>query len=381
MTKILFDLFIMFLAAKVAGEIFERLKLPDVIGELLAGILIGSYALGLVGHSQVYEVIAQVGVIVLLFMVGLETRIEEIARVGTVAVLVALFGVIFPFALGFGFVILLGHSSLEALFIGTALSATSVGITARVLSDLGLLARKYSRVILGAAVVDDILAMLILSIISSLSRGTFSWVHLAIILIEVILFLGATVFVVRRFIHKRAYSIVKRLNISHAPFVGAVALLLGLSALASYIGMAAIMGAFLAGIILAETEDKDILQREMRGVYAFLVPFFFVVMGTKVDVKQFLNPSVLWLIIAISLLAVVGKLLGSFLASLKLGWRSALTVGIGMIPRGEVGLIVASIGLSLGRIPQNMYVTVIMMSILTTLLVPPFLKVAAAKTS
>lgn len=380
MTKILFDLFIMFLTAKVAGEIFERLKLPDVIGELLAGILIGSYALGLIGHSEVYEVIAQIGVIVLLFMVGLETRIEEIVRVGTVAVMVALFGVIFPFALGFGFIILLGHSCLEALFIGTALSATSVGITARVLSDLGLLARKYSRVILGAAVVDDILAMLLLSVVTSLSKGAFSWIHLLIIIVEVALFLGATVFVVRQFIHKRSYSIVKRLNISHAPFIGAVALLLGLSALASYIGMAAIMGAFLAGIILSETEDKDILQREMRGVYAFLVPFFFVVMGTKVDVKQFLNPSVLWLIIAISLLAVVGKLLGSFLASLKLGWRSALTVGIGMIPRGEVGLIVASIGLSLGRIPQNMYVTVIMMSILTTLLVPPFLKPATAKT-
>lgn len=380
MTKILFDLFIMFLMAKVAGEIFERLKLPDVIGELLAGILIGSYALGLVGHSEVYEVIAQIGVIVLLFMVGLETRIEEIVRVGTVAVMVAVFGVIFPFALGFGFIILLGHSSLEAFFIGTALSATSVGITARVLSDLGLLARKYSRVILGAAVVDDILAMLLLSVVTSLSKDAFSWIHLLIIIVEVVLFLGATVFVVRQFAHKRAYSIVKRLNISHAPFIGAVALLLGLSALASYIGMAAIMGAFLAGIILGETEDKDILQREMRGVYAFLVPFFFVVMGTKVDVKQFLNPSVLWLIIAITLLAVVGKLLGSFLASLKLGWRSALTVGIGMIPRGEVGLIVASIGLSLGRIPQNMYVTVIMMSVLTTLLVPPFLKPATAKT-
>ncbi|MFZ3062301.1 MAG: cation:proton antiporter, partial [Actinomycetota bacterium] len=281
---------------------------------------------------------------------------------------------IFPFALGFGLILLLGHSSIEAMFVGTAMSATSIGITARVLSELNLLARKYSRVILGAAVLDDILALLLLVAVSGLGRGSLSLVNLALIVVEVLAFLFITLFVVRRIAKRRAASILKRLNISNAPFAVAIVVSLGLSALSSYIGMAAIIGAFLAGVIFAETEDKFVLQREIAPVYAFLVPFFFVVMGTKVDIKQFVNPTVVWLMLAVILLAIIGKLFGGFLGSTILGWRSALNVGIGMIPRGEVGLIVASIGLGLGKVPLNMYSIVVSMSVITTLIVPPILK-------
>lgn len=374
MTKILFDLFLMFLAAKLAAEIFERFKMPAVIGELMAGIAIGSYALGLVGRSQVYDVIAEIGVIVLLFSVGLETNIEEIFEVGSLSILVAVLGVIFPFFLGFGLILLLGHSPVEAMFIGTAMAATSIGITARVLSDLNLLARKYSRVILGAAVLDDILALLLLVAVSGLGKGSLSLVNLALIVVEVLAFLFVTLFVARRIAKRRAASILERLKISNAPFATAVVVSLGLSALSSYIGMAAIIGAFLAGVIFAETEDKFALQREIAPVYAFLVPFFFVVMGTKVDIKQFVNPTVVWLMLAVILLAIIGKLFGGFLGSTSLGWRQALNVGIGMIPRGEVGLIVASIGLTLGKVPLSMYSVVVSMSVITTLIVPPVLK-------
>lgn len=368
---ILLSLFLMFTAAKTLGEVFERIQQPAVVGEILAGILLG--ILGLVGHTTVYETLAEIGAIVLLFYVGLENRFSEILRVGWTAFLVAALGVILPFLLGYGWMVLLGQESRVGLFIGTAMVATSVGITGRVLADMGVLTAVESRVILGAAVIDDILGMVLLGVVGGLGGGTISWSDLTILLVEVLLFLAFVSLLMTRAI-RRYGSLLERLRIRNAPFVVAITLLLGLSSLSAYIGLAAIVGAFLAGMAFAETRDQFPLEHQVEPLYDFLVPFFFVIMGSLVEVESFLEWSTLALALGVTLLAVLGKLLGCGLGAYRLRGCSALIVGMGMVPRGEVGIIVALLGLNLGIIDRTLYGVVLFMVLATTLLSPPLLK-------
>ena len=389
---ILTDLFIMFLMAKLAGELFERLKQPAVIGELLVGIAIGPFALGWVGvptadmveafHGPeaaaeamhlTFEVIAELGVVVLLFMVGLETRLSDILRVGGRAGVVAVAGVVVPFLLGYLFIAWLGHSSIEAVFIGTAMVATSVGITARVLADLGHLQSTEARIILGAAVIDDVLGMIILAIVAAIGGGdSLSLGAIGLIAFQAIAF---TVFVAlagRQAVRRWSVQL-ERLRIRNAPFVVAVLIMLGLASLAAQIGLAAIIGAFLAGMVFAELRDQYELERQALPLYEFLVPLFFVITGAQVDWRLFLDGSLLGLALAVTGLAIVGKVVGCGAGALGMGWRSVAIVGSGMAPRGEVGLIVANVGRSLGVIPSEMFSIVVIMSVLTTLVVPPVL--------
>jgi Kef-type K+ transport system membrane component KefB len=389
---ILVDLFLMFLAAKLAGELFERLRQPAVIGELLAGMLLGPYALGWIGvptaglveafHGAeaaaeglnvVYEVIAELGVIVLLFVVGLETRLSDILRVGARAGAVAVAGIVLPFALGYVLISALGHPTIEAMFVATALVATSVGITARVLADLGRLQGTEARIILGAAVIDDILAMVILATVSAVGRsGGVSLGTIAIIAAQAI---GFTIFVAlagRQAVRRWSVHL-DRLKIRNAPFVVAVLMMLGLAAVASQIGLAAIIGAFLAGMVFAELREQYELEHQALPIYELLVPLFFVITGSHVNWRLFLDGPVLGIALAVTALAIVGKVVGCGAAAWGKGWRPALIVGVGMAPRGEVGLIVANIGQSIGAIPDVMFSTVVIMSVLTTLVVPPIL--------
>ncbi|HLI27684.1 MAG TPA: cation:proton antiporter [Chloroflexota bacterium] len=397
---LLYDLFVIFLAAKIAAEVFERLHQPPVIGELLAGVLIGPYALGLIGQPDaglialfggnvaaaeeaieaIYHLIAELGVIVLLFFVGLETRVADMLRVGGRAALVAVLGVVAPFVLGFALVgPLLGHPQLEAIFVGAALVATSVGITARVLRDLGVIASVESRIILGAAVIDDILAMIILAIVAGLATtGSVSALQIGLIAGQAVLFTGFVVLVgsgaVRRFgLHLDA------LRMDNAPFAVALLAMLGLAALAASIGLAAIIGAFLAGMVFAEANERYELERQALPIYQFLVPFFFVITGSQVNWRLFLDGGILGLALAITLVALLTKLGGCGLGMLGYRWRSVAIVGVGMAPRGEVGLIVASLGLSLGAIPSEVFGVVVIMSVLTTLVVPPVLRLLYAR--
>jgi Kef-type K+ transport system membrane component KefB len=389
-TAVLTDLFVMFLIAKVAGEIFERLGQPAVIGELLAGMVIGPYALGWVGippqsmvdtfqgeaaeaMEAIYEIVAELGVIVLLFLVGLETRLSDILRVGARAGVVAVLGVIVPFGLGAGFILALGQPPIEALFVGTAMVATSVGITARVLADLGQLHGREARIILGAAVIDDILGMIVLAIMGGLGSGTgISLSSIGLIAAQAVVF---TIFVALAGRHavQRWSMHLERLRIRNAPFVVAVLLMLGLAVAAAKIGLAAIIGAFLAGMIFAELREQYELEKQALPLYEFLVPLFFVITGTHVDWRLFLDPSLLGLALSVTGLAIVGKVVGCGAGAWGLGPRSVAIVGVGMVPRGEVGLIVANVGKSLGIIPEAMFSTVVVMSVLTTLVVPPLL--------
>lgn len=372
-SSILINLFILFAAAKIAGEIFKRFSLPEVVGELLIGIVIGPGALAIVAQSPVNGAIATLGVMILLFAVGLETRVSDIRIVGIDASIMATSGIAFPFILVFVLLYLLGATTLDALFIATATTATSVGITARVLTDLGALKRIEGRIILGAAVLDDILGLLVLSAIVAYARThTLSTADLALVVAEVMVFMVFVLTVAPRIVHRHE-SIIKRLKIHDPALIVAIITMLGLSALSSYLGLAAIVGAFFAGMIFAETEDRAELEEKVHPIYEFLVPFFFVVTGTLIDVRVFTDPVVLGIGVAITVLAIAGKVLGGMLLTNRIGRRHALAVGVGMVPRGEVGFIVASIGFSIGAISQTGLSEIIFMAMVTTAIVPPLL--------
>ncbi|MBI2911790.1 MAG: cation:proton antiporter [Chloroflexi bacterium] len=390
---ILLDLFIIFAAAKLAGELFERVRQPPVIGELLAGILIGPYALGLIGHPDAaliaamggekeasdalhttYAVISELGAVVLLYFVGLETRASELLRHGGRALAVACLGVLLPFMVGLGYMALQPTSLVNDLFVAAAMVATSVGITARVLSDLGALRGREGRIILGAAVFDDILGIMTLAIVVGLASagGAASLWSVPIVAAQAV---GFTLFLMiggSRL--SRRYSVhLERLHLRNAPFVVSIGVTLGLAALAGVIGLAAIIGAFLAGMVFAEAREQYELERQALPVYDFLVPFFFVITGSLVDWHVFLDMQVLGLAVAISLLAIGSKLLGGGLGSLGLPRRSVAIVAVGMVPRGEVGLIIAGIGQTHGALEAGVFPVLVIMSVVTTVLVPPIL--------
>ena len=388
---ILVEIFVIFLLAKLAGEAFERMRQPAVIGEIIVGIIIANTVafnwLQLEHSMDIFAVLAELGVIVLLFSVGLETRISELAKVGKTATMVAVVGVLVPFGLGFSFIMVMYGKTIEAMFIGAAMVATSVGITARVLADLKVTGSIESRVILGAAVIDDVLGMMVLTIVSGMGGSEHNLTDTVVVIVLALAFVLAAMFLGGRIVRSLTGTNEKRvlgvnipiagkdrlgaLRQRNAPFVVALIICFGLSALASYLGLAAIIGAFLAGMAFAEVREKYALREKMDPVNDLLVPFFFVNIGLMVHLGEF--APVLGVAIVITVLAVVGKLVGCGLAALPLGKKQAMTVGIGMMPRGEVGIIVAMVALSLHTIPNSMFTVVVFMSIATTMLAPPLL--------
>jgi Kef-type K+ transport system membrane component KefB len=371
--RVLFEVFLMFAAAKLAGEVFERLRQPPVIGELLVGVALGPHALALIGHTQVHEVLQELGAIVLLFMVGLDTGLSGIRSVGGRALAVGTGGIVLPFVAGLAFIYAIDGSLDEAMFVGAAMVATSVGITARVLSDLGVIDAVESRVILAAAVVDDVLGLLLLAAVSGLTQGELSIVGL------VVLAVGATAFVilVAVFGHRLVRVAIPHVDgarIPRGPLVFALSACLGLSALAGAIGLAAIIGAFFAGMAFSDLPRGWRLEEQVDPVYQLLVPFFFVVTGSLVDLGALAEPSSLGMVAGITALAVAGKVIGCGGAAWGMGGRSAAIVAVGMVPRGEVGVIVATVGLTRDVITTELYGVIVAMSIITTLIAPPFLK-------
>lgn len=368
------SLFLVLLAAKVGDEIFKRLKQPTLIGEILAGVIIGPAALGIVEPNQTLEVFAELGVVFLLFWVGLETRLSDLAKVGGTATRVGVFGMVLPLIAGFFGAKLIGETTETSLFVGAALVATSVGITSAVLLDLKALKTKAARTILGAAVIDDVLALILLSIVVGIADT--GGVDLVSILIVIGVSLAFLVFVglggtrvVRRW-----PDIFHAPKFAESPLLPAIILCLGLAAIAAQIGLAAIIGAFLAGMIVAETRDQHDFEKEVAPLYAFFPPFFFVFIGLQVELSAFSDPLMFGALIAVTVIAAVTKFAGAWIGARAMGARESLIVGVGMIPRGEVGIIVAGIGLTKGVIDGDLFTVIVGMSVLTTLIAPALLK-------
>ncbi len=371
---LLLQLFTIFVWAKAFGEIFERLRLPAVLGEILAGVILGPFAAKLIEPSDTIVSMAEIGAIFLLFSVGLETSPKDLIKVGRTSLNVALAGIAAPFFLGFVYLKLRGEVTHEAAFVAAAMVATSVGITARVLSDLHVIKSYTSQVILGAAVFDDILGMILLTIVVSLAEGTgIQYIHLGIVAAEAVGFALIMIFVAPRVVGRMEPGL-QKMSTSNAPLILALAICLGFSVLATKIGMAAIIGAFFAGLIFSDYAPRWELELPVKGITEFLTPFFFFTMGARLDLHIF-TPDLIMAASMVGFLALISKIFGCGLPVLHEGWKNALKVGVGMTPRGEVALIVALIGLQMNMVSQRAYAIVILMTAITTILPPPFLRI------
>ena len=369
---------ILFVSAKIMAELAERVGQPGIVGEILAGVLIGPSVLGWLAPGEFLSAMSDLGAMFLLFRVGLEVKSSELMRVGGTALLVACSGVIVPFIMGVAILRIWGAGVNEAIFVGASMVATSVGITAQVLSAKGLLNEVSSKVILAAAVIDDVLGLIVLAIVSSLTHGKVDVVQLSA---TALLASAFTVIVAKwgtQAVSKVKPHIERTLKIAESHFVMSLSLLFVLAVLATSTGVAAIVGAFLAGLALAEStgaRERDLAQ----GVSEFLVPFFLAGIGLHVDLSAFGQLSTAILAIIILAAAVVSKFIGCGLGALGLGKTEAFRIGIGMIPRGEVGMIVAQLGLGYGILSRSSYGVVVFMSVATTILSPPLIKIAYRK--
>jgi Kef-type K+ transport system membrane component KefB len=380
-SAVLLDLFVVLLAAKVGDEVFKRIGQPALVGEILAGVIVGPSILGIVEPGEVLEVFAELGVVFLLFWVGLETRISEMRAVGGIAARVGLAGVVLPFAAGYGTGEVLGESPETKMFLGAALVATSVGITSAVLLELRALETRAARTILGAAVIDDVLAMVLLAVAVGLAEtGGVDLVSIAVVVALALAFIGFFAIGGTRLLARRP-QLLHAPRFSESPLLPAVLICLGLAAIAAEIGLAAIIGAFLAGMIVAETKEQSPIEAEIAPLYAFFPPFFFAFIGLEVDLEAFTDLGTITLLVVVTVIAALTKFAGAWLPARSLGNRDGLVVGIGMVPRGEVGIIVASIGAAAGVIDAELFAVIVGMSILTTLLTPPLLKRALARPS
>ncbi len=380
----------MLVGAKLFGDLAERIGQPAVLGELVAGMVLGASVLGVIpstgSGAEIIHALAELGVVLLLFEIGLETDLREMFRVGPVSLSVAAVGVVLPFFLGYFYWRYASATTLSlpesdptmlAIFVGATLTATSVGITARVLSDLGKLRVVESKIIIGAAVIDDVLGLVILTVMTGLVAGaTVSVVGVSKILLIAVGFLVAAV-AVGHLVAPRLFNVVDRMQVRHVLVVFALAFVLGLSALASLAGSALIIGAFAAGIILSGTNQFEIIEERLRPVTGIFSPLFFVSVGSSVDVAL-LNPSqpeargILVAALVLTLLAIVGKLAAGWAAPWR-KFRRAL-VGIGMVPRGEVGLIFVDVGRQSGVLPPAAFNALLLMVMATTFLGPIALK-------
>jgi len=377
--NLLFYFFIIFTSAKIMGEVCVRMKIPSIIGELMAGILLGNYVLGVIDTSNhTLMSFAELGVVFLMFHVGLEIRVKDLFAVGKTAVLVGVLGGIFPLIMGFLTMFFLGYQVVESLFVATAILATSVGISVKVLQEMGLIKHKVAYIVIGAAVLDDILALIVLAVVKGLAKGEFHIAEFTLLVIESLAFVGFLTLWGPK-LARRTRSWVEKLNIPEGPFVLSVILCLGLAELADVIGLAAIIGSFMAGIVIDELAGVYDLENKVKYVNEFLLPFFFVMMGAHLNPRAFLELDLAALILVVSVIAILSKMLGSALACWKESRAVKTQTGICMVPRGEVGIIVGLVGLSLHTITQEIYTVVLGMSIVTTLFTPPMIHLAFKK--
>lgn len=365
---------IVLVAAKVAAEVSERIGLPAVVGEILAGLLIGPSALNLVAGDEVLTLLGEIGVILLLLDVGLEMDIGEFRAVGRSSILVAVTGVVVPMVAGLGAMeVLFDEPFNTALFIGAALTATSVGITARVFGDLRALATPEARTVLGAAVADDVMGLIVLTVVVRLvTDGSVSLGGIAAIIGVALLFLVAGSFVGLK-VAPPMFRLVERLSRSGGTMVAvAFAFALAFAKLADVAKLAPIVGAFVAGLALARSDQSERIRRELAPVGHLFIPVFFLQIGAEAELSAFAKGAVLRDAAVLLVVAVVGKLVASVGAFGAPGDK--WLIGIGMIPRGEVGLIFATIGRQQGVLDDDLYAALLLVVLVTTLITPPLLR-------
>jgi Kef-type K+ transport system membrane component KefB len=411
---VLLSLVVVYLASKLGGEICARIDLPPVLGELVAGVIVGVSAMHLLvfpgsgidasgslimqalqlttdvspaaleavfeAQSEVISVLAEIGVVILLFEIGLESDLKELIRVGPQAVIVACVGVAVPFALGTAGLMTLFHvPAIPAIFAGAALTATSIGITARVLAEIQRLSSREGQIIIGAAVLDDVLGIIVLAVVASLAKtGEVQVTNVIYLIISAAVFLIGSLWL-GRLLSPYFVSLVNELKTRGQLLITALIFAFILSDIAVVIQLEAILGAFAAGLILAETEKRKELEEQVIPIADMLVPVFFVVVGARTDVSV-LNPfdpsnrEGLTMSLFLIAVAIVGKVVTGFAVFGQPG-INRLAIGVGMIPRGEVGLVFASFGATTGVLSDALQAAIIVMVILTTFLAPPLLRV------
>jgi Kef-type K+ transport system membrane component KefB len=393
---VLVALAVILVVAKLGGALAARFGQPAVLGELMAGVVLGNLplvglnGLGFFTTDPTLDMLARLGVLLLLFEVGLESTVAQMMQVGVSSLLVAVLGVAAPFALGWlvGVWLLPSAGVYVHAFLGATLCATSVGITARVLQDLDRSRTPEARIILGAAVVDDVLGLIVLAVVGGLvtaadGGGSLTWGAIGAILGKATLFLAGSL-IAGTWLSPALFRLASRLGVRGMLLAAGLSFCFLLAWLANLLGLAPIVGAFAAGLILEESHDRPFAGRGEHGlaetvqpITAFLAPVFFVLMGMRTDLRSFLEPGAPFLIVALTVAAIAGKQICGL--GVVGGGADRLSVGIGMIPRGEVGLIFASIGLTLhigGRaiVEPVTYSAIVAMVILTTLVTPPALK-------
>ncbi|MGB3188020.1 MAG: cation:proton antiporter [Limnoraphis sp.] len=415
LTSVLLSLVIVYIASKLGGELSKRLDLPPVLGELIGGVIVGTSALHLLvfpesgatatdsllmtflqsisdlspelvtsifaSQSEVVSVLAELGVIILLFEIGLESELRELQSVGYQAAVVAVVGVVAPFAAGtLGLMYFFGVSAIPAIFAGAALTATSIGITSKVLSEIGQLKSKEGQIIVGAAVIDDVLGIIVLAVVASLAKtGEIDILNVVYLIISATAFLLGSI-LLGKFFNKSFVSIAGLLQTRGQLVIPAFTFAFLMAFLANAIHLEAILGAFAAGLVLDETDKRKELDKQVVPIADILVPIFFVSVGAKADLGV-LNPAVPanreGLIIATFLIvvAIIGKIITGW-AVIGQPQINRLAIGVGMIPRGEVGLVFAGIGSASGVLDKPLEAAIIIMVILTTFIAPPFLRLA-----
>ncbi|MBX2864539.1 MAG: cation:proton antiporter [Leptolyngbyaceae cyanobacterium MAG.088] len=413
LASVLLSLIIIYLAAKIGGELCARVNLPSVLGELVGGVIVGVSALNLIvfpegaepihsvlmdvvqltanldadallavfnSQSEVISILAEIGVVILLFEIGLESDLKELIRVGPQAAVVAIVGVVVPFVAGTaGLIAFFNVATIPAVFAGAALTATSIGITAKVLAELQTLSSREGQIIIGAAVLDDVLGIIVLAVVASLAKtGEIEITNVIFLIIGAAVFLVGSI-LIGRLLSPLFVSLVDNMQTRGQVLISSLIFAFVLSYIAAAIQLEAILGAFAAGLILAETTKRKELEEQISPIADMLVPVFFVTVGAHTDISVLnpLNPANREGLIIASFLvvvAIIGKVITGFTVFGQEG-INRLAIGVGMIPRGEVGLVFAGVGAASGVLSESLDAAIIVMVIFTTFVAPPLLRI------
>lgn len=368
---LIFELAVILLASKLAGDISVRLGQPSVLGKLLIGIVLGPALLGVITSTDVLGELSQIGVILLMFIAGLETDIDEFKRTGKASAYVGIAGIIAPLSLGYVAGSMMGLPALQSVFLGLLLSATSVSISVQALKEMGNLKSKEGTTILGAAVIDDVLVIIALAFVMSLAGGD---VNLGMVVLKKIAFFAAAILLGWKVV-PWALRMFAPLRVTESVISAGLIICFLYAFLAEYAGVAAIIGAYIAGVAISLTDYKhEVFEKVETIAYAVFVPVFFTSIGVSANFTGITNH--IGLIVALSILAILTKLIGSAIGAKVAGfsWKSSLGIGSAMVSRGEVALIIAAIGLESKLLQQDMFTVIVIVVLITTIVTPPMMK-------